>query len=50
LEKGKAWGFFEQTWGQTLSRPLREIQEIEPLREGREDGGFVVVFAADPSF
>ena len=39
-------GFFDQTWGQTLSIPLTEIQEIEPLREGYEDGGFVVVFAA----
>jgi SAM-dependent methyltransferase len=39
-------GFFDQTWGQTLSIPLTQIQEIEPLREGCEDGGFVVIFAA----
>jgi SAM-dependent methyltransferase len=38
-------GFFDQTWAQTLSRPLWEIQEIEPVREGRDDGGFVVVSA-----
>ncbi|MEJ2166897.1 MAG: class I SAM-dependent methyltransferase [Desulfobacterales bacterium] len=38
-------GFFDQTWAQTLSRPLWEIREIEPVREGRDDGGFVVVSA-----
>ncbi|MGD2269416.1 MAG: class I SAM-dependent methyltransferase [Desulfobacterales bacterium] len=36
-------GFVNQTWGQTLSKPLSEIQEIEPLREGHGHGGFVVV-------
>jgi ubiquinone/menaquinone biosynthesis C-methylase UbiE len=39
-------GFVDQTWGQTLSKPLKEIQEIEPLREGHGHGGFVVVSAA----
>jgi ubiquinone/menaquinone biosynthesis C-methylase UbiE len=39
-------GFHEQIWGQTLSRPLNEIQEIEPFREGYGKGGFVVVLAA----
>jgi ubiquinone/menaquinone biosynthesis C-methylase UbiE len=38
-------GFVDQTWGQTLSKPLKEIQEIEPLSEGHEHGGFVVVLA-----
>jgi SAM-dependent methyltransferase len=39
-------GFFDQTWGQTLSKPLTGIKEIEPVREGREHGGFVVLSAA----
>ena len=39
-------GFVDQTWGQTLSKPLNEIQEIEPFREGRGECGFVVVAAA----
>ncbi|MEJ2166904.1 MAG: class I SAM-dependent methyltransferase [Desulfobacterales bacterium] len=38
-------GFFDQTWGQTLSKPLWEIREIEPVREGCDDDGFVVVSA-----
>jgi ubiquinone/menaquinone biosynthesis C-methylase UbiE len=38
-------GFFDQTWGQTLSKPMSEIQEIEPLRDGLGDGAFVVVRA-----
>ena len=38
--------FVDQTWGQTLSKPLNEIQEIEPFREGRGHCGFVVVAAA----
>jgi len=42
----KDTGFVEQTWGQTLSKPLNEILEIEPFREGRGHGGFVVVKAA----
>ena len=36
-------GFVEQTWGQTLSKPLNEIQEIEPFRAGHGQGAFVVV-------
>jgi len=42
----KEEGFVNQTWGQTLSKPLNEIQEIEPLREDRGHCGFVVVAAA----
>lgn len=38
-------GFVDLAWGQTLSKPLNEIQEIEPLSEGRGHGGFVVVKA-----
>lgn len=38
-------GFDKQIWGQTLSKPLAEVQEIEPLREGYGKGGFVVVSA-----
>ena len=38
-------GFFDPTWGQTLSKPLNEIQEIEPLCDGHGYGGFVVVKA-----
>jgi len=41
-------GFIDQIWGQTLSKPLKEIQEIEPLCEGRGNGGFVLVTAARP--
>lgn len=36
-------GFPCQVWGQTLSRPLVEIREIEPLRAGRGSDAFVVV-------
>ena len=38
-------GFTQQTWGQTLSKPLNEIQEIEPFRADRGRGAFVVVRA-----
>ena len=38
-------GFHKQTWGQTLSKPLNESQEMEPLRKGHGNGGFVVVSA-----
>ena len=38
-------GFADQTWGQTVSKPLIEIQEIEPFRAGRGQGAFVVVKA-----
>jgi SAM-dependent methyltransferase len=43
-----AAGFREPEWGQTLSRPLNEIREIEPLRPGRGQGAFVVVAARRP--
>lgn len=38
-------GFVDLIWGQTLSKPLNEIQEIEPLCDGHGHGGFVVVKA-----
>jgi len=38
-------GFVIEAWGQTLSRPLPEIHEIEPLRPAHGQGGFVVVAA-----
>jgi len=38
-------GFEKQTWGQTLSKPLNQIREIDPFREGHGNGGFVVVSA-----
>ena len=38
-------GFVEQTWGQTLSKPLHRIAEMEPFREGYGNGGFAVVLA-----
>jgi SAM-dependent methyltransferase len=40
-----ARGFNARTWGQTLFRPLAEIEEIEPMRPGTDDGAFVVVMA-----
>jgi SAM-dependent methyltransferase len=38
-------GFNDLVWGQTLSKPLTEIKEIEPLCDGHGLGGFVVVKA-----
>ena len=38
-------GFAPEAWGQTLSRPLDEIREVEPLRPGLGKGAFVVVRA-----
>lgn len=38
-------GFAIEAWGQTLSRSLAEISEIEPLRPGHGECGFVVVAA-----
>ncbi len=38
-------GFSIGTWGQTLTRPLPEMREIEPLRAGRGQCAFVVVAA-----
>ncbi len=35
--------FVEPVWVQTLSKPLKEIREIEPLQPGHGKGGFVVV-------
>jgi SAM-dependent methyltransferase len=36
-------GFIVRAWGQTLSRPLPDINEIEALRPGTGRGAFVVV-------
>lgn len=36
-------GFTIDAWAQTLTGPLRETQEIEPLRAGHGQGAFVVV-------
>jgi SAM-dependent methyltransferase len=38
-------GFVARAWGQTLFRPLSEIEEIEPVRRGTGRGAFVVVSA-----
>ena len=38
-------GFVDLIWGQTLSKPLKEIHEIEALRDGHGNGGFIVVRA-----
>lgn len=38
-------GFLINAWGQTLSKPLPETREIEPLRAGRGQSAFVVVVA-----
>jgi len=39
-------GFSYQAWGQTVSKPLNEIQEIEPFRGDHGQGEFLVVRAA----
>jgi len=41
----EASGFAVAEWGQTLTRPLPEIREIEPLRPGRGECSFVAVAA-----
>jgi ubiquinone/menaquinone biosynthesis C-methylase UbiE len=38
-------GYVDLVWGQTLSKPLKEIHEIEALSDGHGNGGFVVVRA-----
>ena len=38
-------GFAIKAWGQTLSRPLAEIRDVEPLQSGRGRCAFVVVSA-----
>ncbi|MBW1801412.1 MAG: class I SAM-dependent methyltransferase [Deltaproteobacteria bacterium] len=38
-------GFAEQTWGQTLSKPLNDVQEIQPFSAGRGQEAFVVARA-----
>lgn len=36
-------GFAEPVWVQTLSKPLEDTREVEPLRPGYGQGAFVVV-------
>lgn len=38
-------GFIVREWGQTITRPLDAIAEIEPVRSGSGQGSFVVVTA-----
>ncbi|MCZ7566542.1 MAG: class I SAM-dependent methyltransferase [Burkholderiales bacterium] len=40
--------FADPVWAQTLCTPLRKLREIEPLRDGRGLGSFVVVRARRP--
>jgi SAM-dependent methyltransferase len=42
----RAAGFGGPSWAQTLSAPPEETREIEPLRSGHGQGGFVVVKAS----
>lgn len=37
--------FVVRAWGQTLFRPLAEMEDIEPVRSGTGSGAFVVVSA-----
>jgi ubiquinone/menaquinone biosynthesis C-methylase UbiE len=41
----RAAGFREPVWVQTLSKPLEETRDIEPLRAGYGQGAFVAVRA-----
>ncbi|MGA8185203.1 MAG: methyltransferase domain-containing protein, partial [Terriglobia bacterium] len=41
-------GFTEPKWVQTLSKPLKDIREIEAIRAGYGQGAFVVVKANRP--
>jgi SAM-dependent methyltransferase len=41
----RAAGFRELTWAQTLFGPVDALTDVEPTREGRGAGGFVVVRA-----
>jgi SAM-dependent methyltransferase len=43
-------GFDRTVWVQTLSQPLPEISEIEPIRAGYGQGAFVAVKARRPEF
>jgi ubiquinone/menaquinone biosynthesis C-methylase UbiE len=38
-------GFMIDAWGQTLTRPLADIRQIEALQAGRGQGAFVIVSA-----
>lgn len=38
-------GFHDPVWAQTLSRPLNDIHDIEPVSPGRDRGAFLVVRA-----
>jgi len=41
-------GFVEPVWVQTLSKPLKEMREVESLQPGYGHGGFVAVAAKRP--
>lgn len=41
-------GFVEPVWVQTLSKPLKEMREVESLQSGYGHGGFVAVAAKRP--
>lgn len=41
-------GFTEPSWVQTLSKPLKDIREIEPICAGYGQGAFVVMKANRP--
>lgn len=41
-------GFTEPSWVQTLSKPLKDIREIEAIRAGYGEGAFVGVKAKRP--
>jgi hypothetical protein len=43
-----AAGFVEAVWVQTLSKPLEQIKEIEPIRSGHGQGLFAAVAARRP--
>jgi hypothetical protein len=38
-------GLTVRAWGQTLTRPREDIDEIDPLRPGTGQGAFVVMAA-----
>ena len=44
----KETGFSHLVWVQTLSKPLSEIHEIEPISAGTGRGAFPVVLAQAP--
>jgi SAM-dependent methyltransferase len=45
----KEAGFADLTFTQTLFRPLEDIEEVEPVREGHGKGSFVAIRATAPA-